>query len=57
MAALSNGSFVSPLANLDHVAAMPITDSSFLFHVYSGINAWSAVLTVLLMLVAYDQCE
>lgn len=56
MAAVVNGSFASPIANLHHTALSP-ADGGLLSRVYNGMSGLSVTITVLLMLVAYDQCE
>ena len=56
MAATVNGSFASPRAMADH-AAISSTDSGLLSAVYNGIGGLSITITVLLILIAYDQCE
>lgn len=56
MAAVVNGSFSSPIANADYT---PISsgDGGLLSKVYNGMSGLSATVTVLLILVAYDQCK
>lgn len=54
MAAVVNGSFASPIANLHHTALSP-ADGGLLSRVYNGMSGLSVTITVLLMLVAYDQ--
>lgn len=54
MAAVVNGSFASPIANL-HPTALSPADGGLLSRVYNGMSGLSVTITVLLMLVAYDQ--
>ena len=56
MAAAVNRSFASPAANADYPVALQDVAGGFLARVYSGFSGPSLVLTVLLLLVAYDQC-
>lgn len=49
-----NGSFTSPAANADYKSP---ADTGLLSAVFNGISGWAAVLAVLLILVAYDQCR
>lgn len=51
------GSFASPLADAEY-GSPTMPESSMLYsYLYGGMNGWTAALTVLLLLVAYDQCE
>lgn len=52
-----NGSFASPAANADYKLPVSGTLAGVLSNLYNGISGWAAVLTVLLVLVAYDQCR
>lgn len=54
MASVVNGSFASPLANADY---MSVSDGGLLSRVYNGVSGLSVLVTIFLMLVAYDQCE
>lgn len=56
MAVAVNGSFASPIANADYTSFSP-ADGGLLSRVYNGMNGLSVTVTVLLILVAYDQCE
>ena len=56
MAAIVNGSFVSPIANADYPNLSP-AEGGLLSRLYNGVSGLSATITVLLVLVAYDQCE
>ena len=56
MAAVMNGSFASPIANADYIALSSV-DGGLFSKVYNGMSGLSLTVTVLLMLVAYDQCE
>lgn len=53
-----NGSFVSPTADAkvaQHLAQLDF--NSVLHRIVANTNGWTIALTVLLMCVAYDQCE
>ena len=50
-----SGSFVSPLANADFATKFTSDPAGLLLNAYNGINGWTAVVTLFLMLVAYDQ--
>ena len=56
MAAAVNKSFASPAANADYPVALHDVAEGLLARVYNGVNGTSLVFTVLLLLVAYDQC-
>ena len=56
MAALVNSSFASPIANADYTPSN-IADGGLLSRIYNGMSGLSATITLLLVLVAYDQCE
>ena len=56
MAALANGSFPPSFANADYAALMP-ADGGLLSRAYNGMSGLSVTITLLLILVAYDQCE
>ena len=56
MAAVMNGSFASPIANADYIALSPV-DGGLFSRLYNGMSGLSLTVTVLVMLVAYDQCE
>jgi hypothetical protein len=56
MDALVNASFASPLANANLKIPISGGDGGFLTAIYNGYNAWTVALTLLLTLVAYDQC-
>lgn len=58
MAAVVNGSFASPLANAQYPPASSTLPTNGLFSkVYNGTSGFNLLLTVFLILVAYDQCE
>jgi hypothetical protein len=57
MDALANASFASPLANANLKIATAGSGAGLLTGLYNGFNVWTALLTVFLTLVAYDQCE
>jgi len=53
-----NASFASPLANAAHAKIqMQMPVDGIVARVFNGLNVWSALLGVLLLLVSYDQCE
>ena len=55
MASAVNGSFASPMAD----GTLPNTfsgDTGLLSSLYSGVNGYSLALSILLVLIAYDQC-
>ena len=56
MAAVVNSTFASPIANADYLPFTP-TEGGFLSRVYNGMSGLSITITLLLILVAYDQCE
>ncbi|KAK2758185.1 RNA polymerase C-22 sterol desaturase [Arachnomyces sp. PD_36] len=50
-----SGSFASPIATADFAAKFSSDPAGTLWDVYNGINGWAAVITLFLLLVAYDQ--
>ena len=54
MASLVNGSFASPLADAN---MRMVTEGGWLAKVYNGMNGLNVLISFLLVLVAYDQCE
>lgn len=57
MAAVSNATFASPLANADYTAAPNAAAGGLLFRLYDGMNGFNVFASLLLVLIAYDQCE
>ena len=57
MAAVVNGSYASPLANAHYPSNSAIPSNGLFFQIYNGVNGFSLIISGLLMLVAYDQCE
>ena len=57
MAAMVNGSFASPAANADYATAISAADEGLLSRIYNGTSGLSVAATMLLILVAYDQCK
>lgn len=57
MAAVVNKSFASPAANAEYPTALDDVAGGLLARVYNGVSGTSIVITVVLMLIAYDQCE
>lgn len=57
MASLTNAtSFVSPLANADYI--IPLSQNNgFLNRISEQFNAWTALLTLILLAISYDQCS
>ncbi|KAI9669448.1 MAG: RNA polymerase C-22 sterol desaturase [Caeruleum heppii] len=56
MATAVNASFTSPSANALHGFVTRSTgDGGFFSHILAATNGWTLVLTLLIMLVAYDQ--
>ena len=54
MASLVNGSFASPLADAN---LRIVTEGGLLAKVYNGMSGLNVLVSFLLVLVAYDQCE
>jgi C-22 sterol desaturase len=57
MAALQNASFASPLADAKYAQIVGNPQIDSILSKVSEISGWSVVLTVLAILVAYDQCK
>ena len=55
MATMMGGSFASPSADADPLAIVT-TQNGILGKILS-MSGWSIALTILLLLIAYDQCE
>lgn len=56
MAAAVNRSLTSPAANAEYPVVLQDVAGGLLARVFSGVSGTSMVITVLLLLVAYDQC-
>ena len=56
MASLVNGSFASPLADAN-LSLRIVTEGGWLAKVYNGMSGLNVLISFLLVLVAYDQCE
>ena len=56
MAAVVNSSFASPSVNADYIPLNP-ADGGLLSKAYNGMSGISVAITLLLILVAYDQCK
>ena len=54
MASLVNGSFASPLADAN---LRIVTEGGWLAKAYNGMSGLNVLISFLLVLVAYDQCE
>lgn len=57
LAAALNRSFASPVLNFDYPAAQKTANEGLLLRVYDGISGFSVFVTLILVLVAYDQCK
>lgn len=57
LAAALNRSFASPVSNFDYPGARKTGSEGLLLRFYDGISGFSVLVTLLLVLVAYDQCE
>lgn len=57
LAAALNRSFASPVSNFDYPAAQKTAIEGLLLRVYDGISGFSVFVTLILVLVAYDQCK
>lgn len=55
--ASSNASFASPIADAKYVVPPVQGSSGLLSYLYGGMGGWTAVLTTILLLIAYDQCK
>lgn len=56
MALVINSNFASPLANAEYPKALEATAEGFVARVCNGITGLNLAVTVLLLLIAYDQC-
>ena len=56
MAAVVNSSLASASMNADYIPSSP-ADGGLLSRAYNGTSGLSVAITLLLILVAYDQCE
>lgn len=56
MAAAVNKSFVSPAANAEYPVVLHDVAGGLLARAFNSVSGTSMVITVLLLLVAYDQC-
>ncbi|KAL9600040.1 MAG: hypothetical protein Q9219_003410 [cf. Caloplaca sp. 3 TL-2023] len=50
-----NGSFASPVADADYPRPIDTAGSGLIGQLYDGLNGYSLILTIFLLLVAYDQ--
>ena len=57
MAAMTNGSFASPLADAQYSPVGALPAGGLLSAVYNGLSGFNLLLAAFTMLVAYDQCE
>lgn len=56
MAAVQNATFTSPLADANHAQIVGNSQIDGILASISQLSGWTVALTVLAMLVAYDQC-
>lgn len=55
---MTNGGFSSPAANAEYGPPLhSAREGGFLVHFLAGMTGWSLVVTLLLVLVVYDQCK
>lgn len=57
LAAALNRSFASPVSGFDYPAAQKTAIEGLLLRVYDGISGFHVFVTLILVLVAYDQCK
>lgn len=57
MAATVNASFTSPVANADYSATANVNAGGVFARVYDGMNGFTVFASLLLCLIAYDQCK
>jgi len=57
MVAAVSGSLASPAADAAYKTVTGAVDGGLLSRIYNGTNGMSVVIAVILILVAYDQCE
>lgn len=57
LAAALNRSFASPMSDFDYPAAQKTGSEGLLLRVYDCISGFSVFVTLILVLVAYDQCK
>ena len=57
VAATVNGSFTSPLANAEYSATVNANAGGVFVRVYDGMNGFTVFASLLLCLIAYDQCK
>ena len=56
-AAANNASFTSPLANAEYQASLSAATGGLLARVCDGMSPLNFFVSLLLILIAYDQCE
>ena len=56
-AAVNNASFTSPLANAEYQASLSAATGGLLARVGNGMSPFNFFVLLLLILIAYDQCE
>lgn len=56
-AAVNNASFTSPVANADYSDSLTAATGGLLSRLYDGMSGFNLFLSLLLILIAYDQCE
>lgn len=57
VADMANGTFASPVANALYVTTLEPNTEGLLNQLYTRLNGWSVAITLLVLLVAYDQCR
>ncbi len=57
MAMAENASFVSPVADAKYAQILEDAHIDGFLATLSGLSGWTVALTLLAMMVAYDQCE
>lgn len=57
LAAALNRSFASPVSSFDYPAAQKTAIEGLLLRIYDGISGFNVFVTLILVLVAYDQCK
>lgn len=55
--AVNNGSFMSPVATADFPVSLNANTGGLLSRAYNGVSSFNLFVSLLLILIAYDQCE
>lgn len=56
-AAVNDASFTSPVANADYPDSLAAATGGLFSRLYDGMSGFNMFLSLLLILIAYDQCE